>query len=245
MLTKKRGGTAQFKSSENNYAQIHFIPEWTRSLVAALNFTDYVFVHTFQLFLENMARKLVQDDKELLQISLMELKKLQRQYRIMEGDENSYASEIKGFINKQRLQHFHFFQNSSQYCPHSKRAYYHFASESLHLLPCRKIIAILSNEENNLLVKLSTSRPTSAPELTCRWEKSYRELLKTYEKYLFLMKSKKDVISKLERKIRALEGESKVISYYGDGKAIQVDANVGRTEKQVELLQNKLYHVSK
>lgn len=58
---------------------------------------------TFQLFLENMARKLVQDDRELLQISQMELKKLQRQYRIMEGDKNSYAGEIKGFINKQRL----------------------------------------------------------------------------------------------------------------------------------------------
>lgn len=69
-------------------------------------------------------------------------------------------------------------------------------------------------------------------------------MLKTYEKYLFLMKSKKDIILKLDKKIRALESKSKVISYYGDGKAIQIDANVEKTEKQVELLQNKLHHVS-
>lgn len=50
-----------------------------------------------------MSRKLVQDDKELLQISQVELKKLQRQYRIMEGDKNSYASEIKCYLNKQRF----------------------------------------------------------------------------------------------------------------------------------------------
>lgn len=50
-----------------------------------------------------MSRKLIQDDKELLQVSQMELKKLQRQYRIMEGDKNSYASEIKCYLSKQRL----------------------------------------------------------------------------------------------------------------------------------------------
>lgn len=50
-----------------------------------------------------MSRKLIQDDKELLQVSQMELKKLQRQYRIMEGDKNSYASEIKSYLSKQRL----------------------------------------------------------------------------------------------------------------------------------------------
>lgn len=95
-----------------------------------------------------------------------------------------------------------------------------------------------------MLVKLSTDRPMSAPEISYQWEKSYTELLRTYEKYLFLMKNKKDIILKLNKKIRALEGESKVISYYGDGKAIQIDANVERTEKQIELLQNKLHHVS-
>lgn len=49
-----------------------------------------------------MARNIIQDDKELLQMSQTELKKLQRQYRIMEGDDNSYALEIKCHINKQR-----------------------------------------------------------------------------------------------------------------------------------------------
>ncbi len=57
----------------------------------------------------NMARKIVQDDKELMQVSQMELKKLQRQYRIMENDKNSYANEIKCYISKQRL--LIFFEN--------------------------------------------------------------------------------------------------------------------------------------
>lgn len=50
-----------------------------------------------------MSRKIVQDDKELLHLSQVELKNLQRQYRIMEGDKNSYASEIKCNLTKQRL----------------------------------------------------------------------------------------------------------------------------------------------
>lgn len=49
-----------------------------------------------------MAGKISQDDKELLSFAKNELKKLHRQYIIMENDKKSYATEIKNHIEKQR-----------------------------------------------------------------------------------------------------------------------------------------------
>ncbi|XP_065201399.1 coiled-coil domain-containing protein 63 isoform X1 [Planococcus citri] len=156
-----------------------------------------------------MSRKLVQDDKELLLISQIELKKLQRQYRIMEGDKNSYASEIKCYLNKQR-----------------------------------KIIETLEKEENGLLSKLRAEKPLSVSEYDTEWNRQFNELLKTFEKYVFLIKQKKDTIAKLETKIKNFQNESKILLYYGDSKTIQMDENIGKANKQLHLLQNKLHNVS-
>ncbi|XP_065201400.1 coiled-coil domain-containing protein 63 isoform X2 [Planococcus citri] len=154
-----------------------------------------------------MSRKLVQDDKELLLISQIELKKLQRQYRIMEGDKNSYASEIKCYLNKQR-----------------------------------KIIETLEKEENGLLSKLRAEKPLSVSEYDTEWNRQFNELLKTFEKYVFLIKQKKDTIAKLETKIKNFQNESKILLYYGDSKTIQMDENIGKANKQLHLLQNKLHN---
>lgn len=49
-----------------------------------------------------MSRKLHQDDLEMNQLAEAELLRLQRQYRIMEGDRMSYNDEMKFYLEKQR-----------------------------------------------------------------------------------------------------------------------------------------------
>lgn len=51
-----------------------------------------------------MARKVPppQDDLEMNQMAQAELLRLQRQYRIMEGDRVSYTDEMKFILEKQR-----------------------------------------------------------------------------------------------------------------------------------------------
>ncbi len=108
----------------------------------------------------------------------------------------------------------------------------------------RKIIDTLSYEEKNLISRVCSGRPISAPELSNQWRKEFGELLKIREKYLCQIKLKKDTIAKLETKIRALEGETKVLSFYSEGKTVLMDENIGKSVKQIQLLQNKLYNVS-
>lgn len=48
-----------------------------------------------------------QDDLEMNQMAQAELVRLQRQYRIMEGDRQSYTDEMKFYLEKQRLENSH------------------------------------------------------------------------------------------------------------------------------------------
>ncbi|XP_075210206.1 coiled-coil domain containing protein 114 [Lycorma delicatula] len=49
-----------------------------------------------------MAQKPPQDDLEMKQMAQAELERLQRQYRVMEGDRSTYMSEMKIFLVRQR-----------------------------------------------------------------------------------------------------------------------------------------------
>lgn len=58
------------------------------------------------------------------------------------------------------------------------------------------------------------------------------------------IKQKKDTIAKLDKKIKKLQDETKVLLYYGDSKTIQINESIEKSANKIHLLQNKLYNVS-
>lgn len=58
------------------------------------------------------------------------------------------------------------------------------------------------------------------------------------------IKPKKDTIAKLDKKIKKLQDETKVLLYYGDSKTIQINESIEKSANKIHLLQNKLYNVS-
>lgn len=108
----------------------------------------------------------------------------------------------------------------------------------------RKIIETLEKEEKGLILKMHAEKPSNILEYDAEWRKHFNDLLKTYEKYLFLIKQKKDTIIKLDRRIKNLQNETKIQIYYGDTKTTQMNENIEKANKQLHLLQNKLHNVS-
>lgn len=102
----------------------------------------------------------------------------------------------------------------------------------------------MDKEEKGLISKMRVEKPVTIFDYDTEWKKHFNELLRTYEKYLFHIKQKRDTIVKLNRKIKSMQSESKILSYYGDSKTTQMDENIGKANKQLHLLQNKLHNVS-
>ena len=91
---------------------------------------------------------------------------------------------------------------------------------------------------------MRTEKSLNVAECDIERNKQFNELLKTYEKHLFLIKQKKDIITKLDAKIKNFQNESKILLYKGDSKTIQMDENIEKANKHLHLLQNKLHNVS-